>query len=105
MLLMLEARGMTSTQVMVVRGDPELPITDGQYRSRERYLIALNEVEEMLSDGRVSQDLSQRIRGQLRGLSVTGRGFRGGSFFGPTVAQREALAAIQREIANLVNRN
>ncbi|MCH8254541.1 MAG: hypothetical protein IID06_04255 [Gemmatimonadetes bacterium] len=97
----LDARGTTSTQTMRVRGDPELPITDSQYRMRERYLIALNEVQVMLNDGEVPEDLARRIRQQMRWLSVTGRGFRGGSFFGPTVAQRDALAEIQRALAEL----
>ena len=41
----LEARGVTSMQTFQVRGDPELPIADSQYRTRERYLIALNEIQ------------------------------------------------------------
>ena len=43
----------------------------------------------------------RRIRQQMRWLSVTGRGFRAGSFFGPTVAQRDALAEVQRALAEL----
>ncbi len=99
----LEARGTTSTRTMRVRGDPHLPITDSQYRMRERYLIALNEVQVMLNDDRVGvpEDLARRIRQQMRWLSVTGSGFRGGSYFGPTVAQRDALAEIQRALAEL----
>ena len=85
---------------MHVRGDPELPITDSQYRMRERYLIALNEVRVMLNDDRVPEDLARRIRQQMRRLDVAGRGFRGGSFFGPTVAQREALEEIQRALVD-----
>ncbi|MCH6547973.1 MAG: hypothetical protein IH798_05950, partial [Gemmatimonadetes bacterium] len=100
-LVTLEARGTTSTRTMHVRGDPELPITDSQYRMRERYLIALNEVRVMLNEDRVPEDLATRIRQQMRRLDVAGRGFRGGSFFGPTVAQREALEEIQRALAEL----
>ncbi len=97
----LEARGTTSTQMMEVRGDPELPVADSQYRARERYMIALNEIEELLEGGGIPDEMAQNIRRQMRALSVTGRGFRGGSYFGPTVAQREALAEIQRELAEL----
>ena len=102
----LDARGTTSTQTMRVRGDPELPITDTQYRMRERYLIALNEVQVMLNDGGVAvpEDLARRIRQQMRSLNVTGRGFRGGSFFGPTIAQRDALAEVQRALARATHR-
>ncbi len=100
----LDARGTTSTQTMRVRGDPELPITDEQYRMREQYLMALNEIEVMLNEDRVPDDLARRIRQQMRWLSVAGRGFRGGSFFGPTVAQRDVLAEMQRVLAELQER-
>jgi hypothetical protein len=98
----LEARGTTSTQMMEVRGDPELPVSDSQYRARERYMLALNEVQGLLEGGGIPQEIAQNIRRQMRGLQVAGRGFRGGSYFGPTVAQREALARIQREIAEVL---
>ena len=95
----LEARGTSAEQQFQVRGDPDLPVTDGQYRTRERYMIALAEVQAQLSGGDVPNDVAQRIRQQMRALAVAGRGFRGGSFFGPTLQQKELLAAIQSELA------
>jgi hypothetical protein len=87
---------------MEVRGDPELPVTDSQYRARERYMIALNEIQELLNDGGIPEEMAQNIQQQMRGLQVASRGFRGGSYFGPTVAQREALAEIQRAVAEVL---
>jgi hypothetical protein len=101
----LEARGTTSTQTFLVRGDPELPITGGQYRTRERYLIALAEIQALLQDGRIPQQQAQSVRQQMRFLTITGRGFRGGSYYAPTLVQREALAQLQRELADVMGTN
>ncbi len=98
----LEARGVTSIQTFQVRGDPALPITDSQYRTRERYLIALSEIQSALADGRIPQDRATTVRRQLRFLDVAGRGFRGGSYFGPTVAQRDGLARLRKEFADVI---
>ncbi|MCY3705024.1 MAG: hypothetical protein OXH08_05885, partial [Gammaproteobacteria bacterium] len=63
--VMLEARGATSEQSLVVTGDPELPVTLAQYREREQFLsdvLALRQEVE-----RVRDELSGRGAGGARG--------------------------------------
>lgn len=96
----LEARGTTSTQTMTVRGDPEMDITDGQYRARENLMLEVQELRTRIQDAGLSQQdlfaMNRLLQGVSRGLF--GSGFRGGSFQAPTPAQLEALAEAKAEI-------
>ena len=121
--VVLEARGATSEQTLVVTGDPELPVTLAQYRERERFLsemLALSEEVERVRDqlGGLNQsgarasrieELDRTLnegRAALAGIyqSMNGGGVRQGSLYPPTATHREqrerveALLARAREV-------
>lgn len=97
----LSARGTTTQRSFEVRGDPELPVTVSQYRTRERYLRSLAELRRRIEAADLPREREQAIQRQMRFLDVAGRGFRGGSYFAPTTAQREALARLEGELDDL----
>ena len=53
----LEADGASSSRTVTVRGDPQMPLTDAQYREREQFLLELLELQRQAADAaeRVSQ--------------------------------------------------
>ena len=61
----LEARGETSSQILNVRGDPQMPVTQSMYEERETFLLDLIEVARSIGEARP-------------GLSCPGFGFGGG---------------------------
>ncbi len=116
--VMLEARGATSEQSLVVTGDPELPVTLAQYREREQFLSEVLALRQEVE--RVRDELSGRGGGGARGdriealnqgraalagiyQSMNGGGVRQGSLYPPTATHRdqkervEALLASARE--------
>ncbi len=116
--VMLEARGATSEQSLVVTGDPELPVTLAQYREREQFLsevLALRQEVERVRDelsgrggGGATGDRIEALnqgRAALAGIyqSMNGGGVRQGSLYPPTATHRdqkervEALLASARE--------
>ncbi len=99
----LQARGRSTARTMEVRGDPDLPVSDGQYRTRERYLRALHTIQRLLDSESIPQERAASLREQLQFLDVTGEGFRGTSFMGPTVAQQEDLRALQEEFRDVLD--
>ncbi|MXW08658.1 MAG: hypothetical protein F4X47_10605 [Gammaproteobacteria bacterium] len=113
--VMLEARGATSEQSLVVTGDPELPVTLAQYREREQFLsdvLALRQEVE-----RVRDELSGRGAGGARGdriealnqgraalagiyQSMNGGGVRQGSLYPPTATHREQKERVEALLAS-----
>jgi photosystem II stability/assembly factor-like uncharacterized protein len=121
--VVLDARGVTWEQSLVVTGDPELPVTLAQYREREEFLsevLALGQEVERVRDelsalsrgdagraGRI-EELDRALnqgRAALAGIyqSMNGGGVRQGSLYPPTATHRErkervaALLASARE--------
>jgi hypothetical protein len=109
----LEARGTTSSTTVVVRGDPEMPLTQAQYEDREAFLSGIQalqaEFAEVLGAGRgmdrggrqpaagmseAQQALAQHLR-NVSGVyqALNGGGVRQGSLYPPTTAQRERVDA------------
>ena len=125
--VVLEARGATSEQSLVVAGDPELPVTLAQYREREQFLsevLALRQEVERVRDqlsgmggggarGARIDELDQVLnqgRAALAGIyqSMNGGGVRQGSLYPPTATHREQkervevlLAAAREELEDL----
>jgi hypothetical protein len=118
----LAARGTESSQMVEVRGDPEMPITVAEYRARELFLLeaqALGEqINELMRAMGVSggggfggqagaQDTPQaRVRRLSRSVSgiqrdMNGGGVRPGTLYPPTKTMRDALAEVRRELAVL----
>ncbi|HUG40790.1 MAG TPA: hypothetical protein VMM12_09905 [Longimicrobiales bacterium] len=105
----LEAGGARSTRDLLVRGDPAMPmISAADYRAREAFLLAVQELQRRASaamDGaapRVRRDLgtlrrdASRLFGELDGGSV-----QPGTLFPPTRQQRDRLAALQARLDGL----
>ena len=112
--VVLDARGATSEQSLVVTGDPELPVTLAQYREREQFLsevLALRQEVERVRDelggmdrgaggaGRIvelDQALNQG-RAALAGIyqSMNGGGVRQGSLYPPTATHREQKERVE----------
>jgi photosystem II stability/assembly factor-like uncharacterized protein len=83
----LEANGARSSQQVVVKGDPMMPmLADAQYREREAFLVSVMELQ-----GRV-RDLAQRA------------GVRGGGGFGPqpAAAPGDSLGVLRNRIAGVL---
>ncbi len=117
--VVLEARGTTSEQSLVVTGDPELPVTLAQYRERELFLsqvLALRQEVERVRDelGRLDRDAGEgngigeldqalnRGRAVLAGIyqSINGGGVRQGSLYPPTATHRERKERVEALLAN-----
>ena len=117
--VVLEARGATSEQSLVVTGDPELPVTLAQYREREQFLsevLALRREVERVRDGLGGMDrgagmagwideLDQALnqgRAALAGIyqSMNGGGVRQGSLYPPTATHREQKELVEALLAS-----
>jgi hypothetical protein len=118
--LTLEARGAGSTRAVEVRGDPELPITAEQYRTRERFMLGLLELEDAFSDlmedrgmrsGRFGGEAPGSDEARLREAYRTvtgiygdlngGGGVRSGSLHPPTTAMLERVEAARAVLEEL----
>lgn len=115
--VVLEARGATSEQSLVVTGDPELPVTLAQYREREQFLsevLALRQEVERVRDelgsmgggarGDRVAELDQALnqgRAALAGIyqSMNGGGVRQGSLYPPTATHREQKERVEALLA------
>ena len=117
--VVLEARGETSEQSLVVTGDPELPVTLVQYREREQFLsevLALRQEVERVRDelrgaaggagtGSRIEELDQALnqgRAALAGIyqSMNGGGVRQGSLYPPTATHREQKERVEAFLAS-----
>jgi photosystem II stability/assembly factor-like uncharacterized protein len=111
----LEAGGAAATQTVVVRGDPQLPLTAAQWREREEFLLAV------LEQQRKAGEIAQRIRalpdslrelrtraGQVRrdlgrlAAEFNGQGVRQGSLYPPTTTHRERYRALAAALAEVM---
>ena len=112
----LEARGVTFTQTMEVRGDPLLSITQAMYEEREVYLLELlavgrriDEVRPGLRCGRnadgplAEADLCQ-IQDQARQLmeALGGENVRPGSLYPPTPEHIRRKTAIEDRLDRIL---
>ena len=106
----LEAGGVRSSQELVVRGDPDMPmLTDDDYRERERFLLDVvalqRRAEEAGAAGRVGDDIS----GIRRGAAALFRELEGGSvqpgtLYPPTPEQRRRLDALRTRFEQIQDR-
>jgi photosystem II stability/assembly factor-like uncharacterized protein len=105
----LEADGVRSTQTVTVRGDPDMPLSDDDWKRRETFLLAVMEVQRQavaLAEEASDRDRAQRARrlaqraGQLA-AQLNGAGVRQGTVYPPNRTQEEALARLQRELATI----
>jgi photosystem II stability/assembly factor-like uncharacterized protein len=117
----LVARGSEHTRTVEVRGDPEMPISVAEYRSRERFLLELmalsTEVGQVMQamglsgggfgfgqqagpqntpEARIRR-VSRTVNGVFRDLN--GGQVRPGTLYPPTQAQRDAVEAARVELA------
>ena len=117
--VVLDARGATSEQSLVVTGDPDLPVTLAQYREREQFLsevLTLRQEVDGVRDqlaglsggaggadriGELDRTLNQG-RATLAGIyqSINGGGVRQGSLYPPTATQREQKELVEALLAN-----
>ncbi len=121
----LEAGGARSSQQVVVKGDPLMPITDAQYREREVFLVGVLDLQRRGFDlaqragvrggggfgpqpaaapGDSAAALRNRIAGALRGLNglaadMNGSGVRPGSLYPPTETQKRRKAELEAELS------
>ncbi len=108
----LAAGGRESTQVLELRGDPLLPITLAQYRTRELFLNDVLDLIERAGGSNGSCGGGGPGGGggfgapptPCRALqqvyqSINGQGIRPGSLYGPTAADRARVEQIRAQIA------
>jgi hypothetical protein len=105
----LKARGVESSQSVVVRGDPLLDLTDADYRATEEYLLRVRALGNLTQEFATAasgdaapalQNLLREVRGLGRGLGDAGR-FNDGNFGPPTSADLAQLEAMEAELARL----
>ncbi len=119
----LNARGVTSTQYVVVRGDPELDLTPAQYRAREEFLLGMQTLSDEIQEAVLSvvemrrrdperaDEIEARLRDlqrQARRRGLSSGSVRQGSLHPPTQTQRDAAAAVRaalKEILMEIRRN
>ena len=128
--IVLDARGTTSEQSLVVTGDPETPVTLAQYRAREQFLSEVLELGQELESvrdrlsgqGGADAERAGRIaaldralnrgRAALAGIyqSMNGGEVRQGSLYPPTATHRERkervealLASAREELESLID--
>jgi photosystem II stability/assembly factor-like uncharacterized protein len=110
--VVLEANGVRSESSVNVRGDPAMPVTDDEWREREAFLLAVEELRAEISahvdassqqcrggrfgGGGQTEDADPiqqlcRIRNQIGRISsaLNGSGVRQGTVYPPTATQRE----------------
>ena len=112
----LEARGVTFTQTVEVRGDPLLSITQTMYEEREVYLLELLAVERRIDEARprlrcgrsadgplAEADLCQ-IQDQARQLmeALGGENVRPGSLYPPTPEHIRRKTAIEDRLDRIL---
>jgi photosystem II stability/assembly factor-like uncharacterized protein len=116
--LTLEARGASVSTEVEVRGDPEMPLTQGQYEEREAFLTSLVELQAEFAEvlgaapgfgpgrGQQEEGLSPEER-ELRQhrsaimsvyRSLNGGGVRQGSLYPPTASHRAMVEAARRAL-------
>ncbi len=117
----LQVDGQTSSRPLIVRGDPEMPVTAEQWRERETFLVNLQSIRRQISealstisglignaaDADELQALRQRVQGLRRtadGLAsqFNGSGVRQGTLYGPTETQREQMRRLERGVAAMI---
>ncbi|MFH1763777.1 MAG: hypothetical protein ABIF09_06250 [Gemmatimonadota bacterium] len=109
----LAARGTTTSTAMVVKGDPEMPLTQSQYEEREAFLTGLQALQAEFTRvlgpgggfGRGGSGQAQGITEAQQALAqhrrnvgsvyqaLNGGGVRQGSLYPPTRAHRELVEA------------
>ena len=96
----LAARGVTVQRSLQVKGDPDLPLTDADYRAREAFLL---EVQGLLAEFEGQGSATARQRQLLQRLyrAINGGGVRQGTLYPPTETQREQLDRIKQELDKL----
>jgi photosystem II stability/assembly factor-like uncharacterized protein len=119
----LDADGATSTQQVVVKPDPLMPITESQYREREAFLVALSALQRRALDlarragvraggfgprpaaaGDSLATLRNRIGDVLRGLNrlaadLNGSGAQPGSLYPPTETQKQRKVDLETRLS------
>ncbi len=103
----LRAGDATATRSLEVRGDPGKPqLTSDQYRARERFLVALLEVQKVawaLAHGPDAPAVARRLSAGAARLAAAfnGSGSVQGSLYPPTPEQRRALDALRDQLRRL----
>jgi hypothetical protein len=120
----LNADGATSTQQVVVKPDPMMPVTEAQYHEREAFLVALAGLQRQAGDlakragvraggfgprpaaarGDSLAALRNRIGSVLRGLGrlasdLDGSAVQPGSLYPPTETQKQRKADLEKELS------
>ncbi|MBI3982178.1 MAG: hypothetical protein HY337_04655 [Gemmatimonadetes bacterium] len=119
--VVLEAGGVSARGTVLVRGDPQMPITDAQYRERQAFLLGVAALQRRGFE--TAQRLGVRVQGgfgqqpavpagdtaaaargrlaaTLRGLAglasdMNGGGVRSGSLYPPTETQKRRKAELE----------
>jgi len=120
---MLNADGANSTQKVVVKPDPLMPLTEAQYHEREAFLVALSVLQQRAADlarragvraggfgpraatarGDSLAALRNRIGNVLRALDrlaadLNGNAVQPGSLYPPTETQKQRKADLEAEL-------
>jgi len=121
----LSANGRSNSQQLIVRGDPDMPLTADQWRERESFLVDLQDTRRQIADASRaasealrrldtrsnSADVVRAIEQQLRTLrrsadnlaaGFNGNGARQGSLYGPTAGHRELKRRLDQSVEQLV---
>jgi hypothetical protein len=104
----LTANGVTVKQQVRVLGDSLLPLTQAQYRDRESFLVDLlgvqNEAYTLARDGKGrARTAAARVlrRANTMAGDFNGSGARPGTMYPPTPFQRNELAEMRKELADV----
>jgi hypothetical protein len=120
----LAVDGRTSSQQLLVRGDPEMPLSMDQWRERESFLVDLQTERRDIADAIAivtelrrgatrgdEADNLQLLGQQLRSLmsaanrlasEFNGSGVRQGTLYGPTETQRDRKQRLDRSLAAVI---
>ena len=124
----LDADGNQSVQMVTVRGDPEMPLTDEDWKARETFLLGIVELQARISDhieaagaecrggfrgggggggAAQSQDPNQqlcRIRSRLGAIAgeLGGGGVQQGTVYPPTATQRQRFEELAERAGALM---
>ena len=119
----VEARGVTSSQTLEVRGDPEMPITQAMYEEREAFLLDLIDLARHIQEARPGLTCEefrfgrggQRTEGAdgefcaiQRGAdqlsrALTGNEVRPGSLYPPTPEHQARKSALEARLARTLD--
>ncbi len=116
--------GQTSSQSLLVRGDPNMPVSAEEWRAREVFLVGLQNARRQLAaasstiaelvsstreqdvanDLQTLQQLVRDLRRSADGLAseFNGSGVRQGSLYGPTETQREIKRRLDLGLAEIL---